>query len=58
MAAAKVGADERLGTIQVGKEADLLILRENPLEDICNSRAIDMVIKRGTLFDPAELQVE
>lgn len=57
-AAAKIGVDERLGTVQVGKEADLLILRENPLDDIRNTRAIDMVIKRGTRFDPAELRVE
>ena len=57
-AAAKVGVDERLGTVQVGKEADLLILRENPLADIRNTRAIDVVIKRGTPFDPAELRVE
>jgi imidazolonepropionase-like amidohydrolase len=57
-AAAKVGVDERLGTVQVGKWADLLILRENPVDDIRNTRAIDMVIKRGTPFDPAELRVE
>jgi imidazolonepropionase-like amidohydrolase len=57
-ASAKVGVDERLGTVQVGKQADLLILRENPLDDIRNTRAIDMVIKRGTLFDPAELRVQ
>ena len=57
-AAAKIGVDDRLGTIQVGKEADLLILRENPIDDIRNTRAIDMVIKRGTPFDPTELPVE
>ncbi len=57
-AAAKVGVDERLGTVEVGKEADLLILREDPLDDIRNTRAIDMVIKRGTPFDPAQLRVE
>jgi len=57
-AAAKIGVDDRLGTIQVGKEADLLILRENPIDDIRNTRAIDMVIKRGTPFDPTELRVE
>jgi imidazolonepropionase-like amidohydrolase len=57
-AAAKVGVDDRLGTVEVGKEADLLVLRENPLDDIRNTRAIDVVIKRGTRFDPAELRVE
>ncbi|HEX2047401.1 MAG TPA: amidohydrolase family protein [Acidimicrobiales bacterium] len=57
-AAAKVGADAQLGTIEVGKQADLLILRESPLEDIRNTRSIDLVIKRGSLFHPAELTVE
>ena len=58
VAAAKVGADGRLGTIEVGKEADLLILRKSPLADIRNSREIDLVIKRGMVFHPAELMVE
>ena len=58
VAAAKVGADARLGTVEVGKEADLLILRDSPLEDIRNTREIDLVIKRGRLYRPAELTVE
>ena len=58
VAAAKVGAEAQLGTVQVGKEADLLILRESPLEDIRNTRQIDLVVKRGKLFHPAELTVE
>jgi imidazolonepropionase-like amidohydrolase len=57
VAAAKVGAQERLGTVEVGKEADLVVLRESPLEDIRNTREIDCVIKRGKLFDPDELTV-
>ena len=58
VAAAKVGADARLGTVEPGKEADLLILRDSPLENIRNTREIDLVIKRGKLFHPAELTVE
>jgi enamidase len=58
VAAAKVGADARLGTVEVGKEADLLVLRDSPLEDIRNTREIDLIIKRGRLFHPAELTVE
>ncbi|MDQ4132912.1 MAG: amidohydrolase family protein [Actinomycetota bacterium] len=58
VAAAKVGAESRLGTVEVGKEADLLILRDSPLDDIRNTRQIDLVIKRGKRFDPDELTVE
>ena len=57
VAAAKVGADARLGSVEAGKEADLLVLRADPLEDIRNTREIDLVIKRGQLFDPAALTV-
>ena len=56
-AAAKVGMDGSLGTIEPGKEADLLVLRESPLEDIRNTRQVDLVIKRGELFHPDELAV-
>jgi imidazolonepropionase-like amidohydrolase len=58
VAAAKLGAEARLGTVEVGKEADLVVLRDSPLEDIRNTRGIELVIKRGSLFDPAELTVE
>jgi imidazolonepropionase-like amidohydrolase len=56
-ASAKVGMDGSLGTIKPGKEADLLVLRESPLEDIRNTREVALVIKRGELFDPDELAV-
>jgi imidazolonepropionase-like amidohydrolase len=58
VAAAKVGAQQRLGTVEVGKEADLLVLRKSPLKDIANTREIDLVIKRGRRFDPADLTVD
>ncbi len=40
-----------LGTLEPGKLADLLILREDPLADIRNTRTIDMVIKNGQIQD-------
>ena len=57
VAAAKVGADARLGAVEPGKEADLVVVRESPLEDIKNTRQVDLVIKRGQRFDPGELKV-
>lgn len=57
VAAEKVGASARLGTIEVGKEADLILLRADPLADIRNTRAIDLVVKRGVRYDPDALRV-
>ena len=52
IAATRTGADlcevaDRLGTIEVGKLADLLVLSANPLEDISNVRKIKRVLKNG-----------
>lgn len=42
---------DRLGTIDAGKAADILILDQNPLEDIRNTRTIARVISRGRVLD-------
>ena len=55
-AAEAVGAESDLGTIEVGKIADLILLNRNPLEDIKNTQTIWRVIKGGWVFDPEELQ--
>ena len=46
---------ERLGSISVGKTADILLLTENPLDDIRHSRSIEMVIHHGLICRPDEL---
>jgi hypothetical protein len=43
--------ESRLGLIEKGKVGDLVILDENPLEDIRNTRKIHRVISRGKLLD-------
>ena len=43
--------DQDFGSIEVGKIADLVILKGNPLEDIKQVREIEAVIKRGVVFD-------
>jgi imidazolonepropionase-like amidohydrolase len=44
-----------IGAIQRGAVADVLILGRNPLEDIRNTRSIEVVIARGVRYDPAAL---
>ncbi|HEY7503892.1 MAG TPA: amidohydrolase family protein [Gemmatimonadales bacterium] len=49
-AAAALGAGSMRGTIEVGKLADLVVLREDPLLDIRNTRSIHLVVKRGRVI--------
>ncbi len=44
------GLDHELGSIEQGKLADLIVLRENPLEQIRNTRSIEFVMKNGILY--------
>lgn len=47
-----LGVDDRIGTVEAGKIANLLVLNENPLADIRNTRSIDRVLLKGRLIDP------
>jgi imidazolonepropionase-like amidohydrolase len=44
-----IGVADQLGTIEVGKQADLLILSANPLNNIENIRKIELIIQNGTV---------
>jgi imidazolonepropionase-like amidohydrolase len=50
-----MGRADRLGSIEPGKAADLVILDEDPLRDIRNTQRIHRVMKDGVLYDPAVL---
>jgi imidazolonepropionase-like amidohydrolase len=50
-----MGLGDRLGTIETGKWADLVVVRGNPLQDIRRTRLPRVVIKAGRVYDPAAL---
>ncbi len=45
------GVLDKLGTVEEGKLADLVVLTGNPLENISNIRKLKMVIKDGVIVD-------
>ncbi|WP_375417236.1 amidohydrolase family protein [uncultured Hymenobacter sp.] len=50
-----MGVDARSGTIAAGKDADLLLLTANPLQDIANIRKISAVVSRGKVYSAPQL---
>jgi imidazolonepropionase-like amidohydrolase len=50
-----MGFDHRLGRIAPGYEADLVVLTADPLVDLANTRAIELVISDGVAFTPDSL---
>jgi imidazolonepropionase-like amidohydrolase len=50
-----LGVSDKLGTIETGKLADLVVIDGNPLADIRNTRKVRMVVKSGTIYDPQAL---
>ena len=47
--------DAEVGTIEVGKRADLIMVDANPLDNISNIRKLRFVVTQGRLFDCARL---
>jgi imidazolonepropionase-like amidohydrolase len=47
--------DQDLGTVQVGKIADLIVLARNPIESINNIRSVERVVVEGALYETGPL---
>ena len=46
-----IGAGQDLGSLKVGKMADLIVMDKNPLEDIRHTETIIMTMVNGRLYD-------
>jgi len=50
-----LGRAERIGSIAVGKQADLVVIDGNPAATISDIRHVTLVFKQGVGYDPAKL---
>ena len=50
-----LGRDARVGTIAVGKQADLVVVGGDPSTTIADVRNVEVVFKQGVGFDPVKL---
>jgi imidazolonepropionase-like amidohydrolase len=53
--ASYLGRTKDIGSIAVGKQADLVVIDGNPVANIADIRKVQMVFKQGVGYDPAKL---
>lgn len=46
------GKDKELGTVEVGKTANLILIDGDPLKDISAVRRVELTLKQGNIYDP------
>jgi len=50
-----LGRADRIGSIAVGKQADLVVIDGNPAASIADIRHVTLVFKQGVGYDPSKL---
>jgi imidazolonepropionase-like amidohydrolase len=50
-----LGREARVGSIAVGMQADLVVVRGDPTADIRDIEKVEFVFKRGAGYDPGKL---
>lgn len=50
-----IGAGQDIGSLKVGKLADLIVLDKNPLEDIQNTNSVIYTMVNGRMYDTATM---
>ncbi|MCO7226316.1 amidohydrolase family protein [Pleionea sp. CnH1-48] len=53
-----LGMEKEIGSLEVGKLADLVILNNNPLDNIRHTESLDKVMVNGRLFDSNTMNQE
>ena len=51
-----LGLEDQIGTIETGKQADLVLLESNPLEDVLAIRQVRATVLNGVAYDVDELR--
>lgn len=54
-AARVMGVEKEVGTVEVGKRADLILVEGNPLEDFSALRRVTRVVTKGRMYDAGAL---
>jgi imidazolonepropionase-like amidohydrolase len=50
-----LGRDKKVGSLAIGKQADLIVINGNPAASIGDIRKVETVFKQGVGYDPAKL---
>ena len=53
--AVALGLDGQIGSVEIGKRADLIVLTDDPIQDLKHTQSIKWVIRNGTLVSPETL---
>jgi imidazolonepropionase-like amidohydrolase len=55
LSARVIGVEDKLGCIEEGKLADLILVDGNPVKNISDIRRVELTIKDGNIYNSADL---